>query len=119
MKRNVVPLDCGVARLGSVRRGRLADVIGVKGRAVVFGGPEPSSELVGDGAGGLVVAGAVAESDGPGGQSVEFQPFLASRSYALLQRSGAVDAQFTQVAVAAAGERVEVAGVSAGELPRR
>jgi hypothetical protein len=61
--------------VGSVRHGWLADVVGVKGCTVVFSGPQPAGQFVGHGAGGLVVADAVAELEGPGCESVQILAF--------------------------------------------
>ncbi len=96
-----------------------AEVVGVEGLAVMVGGPKAPDGLVGEGDGGLVVADAVGQVDYPGLCSVEDLALFEGAPGGGERRSGAMDEQGAQIAVAALGDASQAPGIAAGVLARR
>ena len=94
-------------------------MIGIEGLAVMFGGPQSSRLLVGEGDGGLVVADAFGKGERSGAGAVERLLLLARELGAAQDGTRVVDEQHAQVGVTASGDASETARGTAGVFARR
>lgn len=96
------------------RRAVHADAMGIKTRAVMLGGTQPSCGPLGECDSGFVVADAFGQGQRPGTCAIERLFFLACEFRAAQYRACVVDQQHAQVDVAALGDATQVARTSAG-----
>lgn len=96
----------------------LADVARIERHAVVFHRPQPPGQLVGQRAGGLVVAPGVLDLQRPGLQRIEGLSAALLHPRRLQYRAGAVDQQRSHVDIAALGQASQSALPTRGMLAR-
>ena len=90
----------------------------IERRAVVVHRPQPPGQLVGQGAGGLVVAAGVLDLQCPGLQRIEVLSTTLLHPRRLQYRAGAVDQQRSYVDIAALGQASQPALLTRGMLAR-